>query len=41
MGSSNNPVIGKVQRFNMENEARKIKREEMIMQRRGLNFVTD
>jgi len=25
----------------MENEARKIKREEMIMQRRGLNFVTD
>ncbi|CDW72986.1 pre-rrna-processing protein tsr1 homolog [Stylonychia lemnae] len=41
MGSSNGVVIGKAQRFNMENEARKIKREDMIMKRRGLNFVSD
>lgn len=32
---------GKEQRYNQQNEARKIKREDMLMKRRGLNFVTE
>lgn len=33
--------MSKDQRFNMQNENRKLKREELIMKRRGLNFITD
>ena len=32
---------GKQSRFNALNEQRKLKREEMLMKRRGLNFVTE
>lgn len=34
-------ALNKEQRFNQMNEARKLKREELIMARRGLNFMTD
>ena len=33
--------LNKEQRFNQMNEMRKLKREEMILKRRGLNFVND
>jgi len=33
--------LGKDARFNMMNEMRKNKREEMIMKRRGLEFITE
>ena len=33
--------LNKEQRFNQLMEARKSKREELIMQRRGLNFISD
>jgi PP-loop superfamily ATP-utilizing enzyme len=33
--------LNKEQRFNQLNEARKLKREELLMQRRGLNFISD
>lgn len=33
--------IGKNQRFNALTELRKQKREELIMKRRGLNFITE
>ena len=33
--------LNKEQRFNAMQEARKSKREEMLMKRRGLNFVTE
>jgi len=34
-------AFGKEQRFNALNEQRKLKREDLIMKRRGLNFVTE
>jgi len=40
-GKVNLADIGKEQRFYALNEQRKTKREEMIMKRRGLNFVTE
>ena len=33
--------MNKEQRFNQMNEARKLKREELIMKRRGLNFINE
>lgn len=40
--STNNLMkVNKEQRFNKMNEIRKQKREELIMQRRGLNFITE
>ena len=33
--------LNKEQRFNQMNEMRKLKREDMIIRRRGLNFVSD
>ena len=33
--------MSKEQRFNKMNEARKLKREDLIMKRRGLNILTD
>ena len=33
--------MGKNERFNALMEQRKLKREELIMKRRGLNFITD
>lgn len=33
--------LGKQSRFNAQNEVRKQKREDLIMKRRGLNFVTE
>ena len=41
MGSRSNLEQGKHQRFNAQTELRKLKREELIMKRRGLNFVTE
>ena len=32
---------GKNKRYNDMNQARKLKREDLLMKRRGLNFVTD
>ena len=40
-GKANLADLGKEQRFNALNEQRKIMREELIMKRRGLNFVTE
>lgn len=44
-GSGGNVVSGialnKEQRFNQLNENRKLKREELIMKRRGLNFISE
>ena len=36
-----NAALGKNQRFLAQEQARKNKREELIMKRRGLNFVTE
>jgi hypothetical protein len=33
--------MNKEARFNQLNEARKLKREDLIMKRRGLNFIND
>jgi hypothetical protein len=33
--------MNKEQRFNQMNEARKLKREDLIMKRRGLNFINE
>ena len=33
--------MNKEARFNQLNEARKLKREELIMKRRGLNFINE
>jgi hypothetical protein len=33
--------LNKEQRFNQMNEARKLKREDLIMKRRGLNFINE
>ncbi len=33
--------LGKEQRFFALNEQRKVKREDLLMKRRGLNFVTE
>ena len=33
--------MGKEQRYNKLVQARKLKREELLMKRRGLNFLTD
>jgi len=41
IGSTQMSSQGKEQRFNSLNEQRKNKREEMLMKRRGLNFVTE
>jgi hypothetical protein len=40
-GKANLSNLGKEQRFNALNEQRKTMREEMMMKRRGLNFVTE
>ena len=40
-GKANLSDLGKEQRFNALNEQRKTMREEMMMKRRGLNFVTE
>lgn len=34
-------ALSKEQRFNQMSEMRKSKREELIMKRRGLNFISD
>lgn len=39
MGGPGGSGLNKEQRFNQMNEARKLKREELIMKRRGLNFI--
>jgi hypothetical protein len=39
--STKQNASGKQQRFNALNEQRRLKREELIMKRRGLNFVTE
>lgn len=41
MGGASGFGMSKEQRFNQLNEARKLKREDLIMQRRGLNFISD
>jgi len=33
--------LGKDQRFHAQNAQRKLKREDLMMKRRGLNFVTE
>ena len=40
-GKANIASLGKEQRFQALNEQRKAKREDLIMKRRGLNFVTE
>jgi hypothetical protein len=40
-GSSSLAGLNKEQRYYAQNEQRKIKHEEMLMKRRGLNFVTE
>jgi len=39
--SPGSSLMSKEQRFNKMNEARKLKREDLIMKRRGLNILTD
>lgn len=39
--NANGGSLTKEQRFNQMNDMRKIKREELIMKRRGLNFIND
>ena len=39
--SSNSFEMGKEQRYNKLVQARKLKREDLLMKRRGLNFITD
>lgn len=34
-------ALNKEQRYHALNEQRKLKREELLMKRRGLNFVTE
>jgi hypothetical protein len=41
MGNRAKGDMGKNDRFNALNELRKQKREDLIMKRRGLNFITD
>ena len=41
MSGASGGMLNKEQRFNQLNEARKLKREELLMQRRGLNFISD
>ena len=38
---ANGGALNKEQRFNQMNEARKLKREDLIMKRRGLNFISE
>lgn len=40
-GGSSSLGMNKEARFNQLNEARKLKREDLIMKRRGLNFIND
>jgi glutamine synthetase type III len=40
-GASSITGLGKEQRFFALNEQRKVKREDLLMKRRGLNFVTE
>lgn len=40
-GQANLSDLNKEQRFHALNEQRKIKREDLLMKRRGLNFVTE
>ena len=40
-GHANNAEIGKNQRFYAQQALRKSKREDLMMKRRGLNFVTE
>ena len=41
IGNRSKVDMGKNDRFNALNEARKQKREDLIMKRRGLNFITE
>jgi glutamine synthetase type III len=40
-GASSISGLGKEQRYFALNEQRKVKREDLLMKRRGLNFVTE
>jgi len=39
--ANTNATLGKNQRFLAQEQTRRNKREELIMKRRGLNFVTE